>query len=125
MHKLLKTLHLLGFGASFGGIIASLVGGAQIGVIGPVIVSGLAVSGLSGVAMMVRAGLSPIRQRWLFAHLAAASLAALSATSVATPASKMLSEVSVVTFAAACACLLALTIASGVFKPRFGKSRSQ
>lgn len=121
MHKLLKTVHLLGLGTGFGGVIAVIVNGVPLGATGPVIISGLAGAAVTGAAMMVRAGLSPIRQRWLLAHIVTAASAAVLAALAATPAGKGLSSGALHIIATLSACLLVLAIAIGVFKPRIGQ----
>lgn len=71
--------------------------------------------------MAARARLSPLRQPLLSARIAAAILAGGPAAVFATPSGNGVSRGTVLVAAALSVCLLTLTIAIGVFKPRFGK----
>lgn len=125
MLKVYKTLHFVGLAAGLGGILAFLANhGDRAQAYGPLIIAGFIMSGLSGAAMMVRARLSPIRKKWLLAHLVTAGSGVFLALLVATPAGQALSDTQVLICAYVGASLLVLTMAVAVAKPRFGKIRS-
>lgn len=115
MHKFLKTIHLFGLGAGFGGLLCKLWTEAPVG---PLIIGGLGLSAASGLMMMQRLKLSPSRQRWLLVHMSAATAATLAGAAIATPVGSSLPSSLLQPLAILGVGLLTLTIACGVFKPR-------
>lgn len=78
MHKWLKTLHLVGFALTFGGLTAQLIGASALGAKITLLV-GFWVLTLSGIAFIIRSKGALLRSRWLRWHLGFGMLGAIPA----------------------------------------------